>query len=217
MTIEEISADKVGWLLKYIYNGGWYIGSTIPHLQFINTITDLCPIEATGFSPSSFAALCEAYELGDYFQVPLLMTGVVSRLFEEFSGVIIDLQNRKRPFNYLDDFFEGVARAYANNNASFGPLRHAFVSFVRYSRYLALYEDFTARLEDEPVFAKDILVTLAKEMNDENSRLGPPCIFPSKCGICDRLVKKPLYFTRTSQADGYRWGSGVCCSCYTDQ
>ncbi|EMR63842.1 putative btb poz domain protein [Eutypa lata UCREL1] len=53
VTIEEITAEKVEWLLTFIYGG------------------DISFQDVTGFDSSIFVALCEAYELGDYFGISL--------------------------------------------------------------------------------------------------------------------------------------------------
>ncbi|RYO90126.1 hypothetical protein DL766_002476 [Monosporascus sp. MC13-8B] len=153
VTIEEIPADKVWWLLQFIYGGA-----------------ELSLKDAPGFN-SIFVAYCEAYELGDYFRLPLLTTGVAKALSEQPGPSTSDIQYTTDPFlggqltaEYTYAFFDGVARAYANNSPAFRPLQRAFVEHTLRQRHILLADpSFTECLEDEPCFAKDILLELLKE------------------------------------------------------
>ncbi|RYP85959.1 hypothetical protein DL770_004972 [Monosporascus sp. CRB-9-2] len=154
VTIEEISADKVWWLLEFIYSGA-----------------ELSLKDAPGFNSSIFVAYCEAYELGDYFRLPLLTTGVVTALSEQPGPSTSDLQYTTDLFptaqltpEYTYAFFDGVARAYANNSPAFRPLQRAFAVHTLRERHIVLADfGFTECLGDEPCFAKDVLLELLKE------------------------------------------------------
>lgn len=192
-------------------------------LAEIDIITDISFQDVTGFDSSIFVALCEAYELGDYFGLPLLTSGVVATLIEEFGSGLCSLQNKSwdRPQlltpEYVDDFFKGVARAYANNSPKFLPLQHGFVEFVRRSRYLALTDKaFTSRLKDESCFARDVLMIVVGETIDFSDRLVVPIVFPSVCKTCDRRKAPDRYFAETGLRDGRTWKEGICSSCYAD-
>lgn len=192
-------------------------------LAEIDIITDISFQDVTGFDSSIFVALCEAYELGDYFGLPLLTSGVEAALIEQFGSTLYYLQDKSwicpQPLTpeYVDDFFKGVARAYANNSPKFLPLQHGFVEFVRRSRYLVLTDKaFTSRLKDEICFAGDVLMIVVGEMNDFSGRLVMPRVFPSVCKTCDRRQAPGRYFAETGLRDGRSWKEGICSSCYAD-
>ncbi|RYP04818.1 hypothetical protein DL765_010047 [Monosporascus sp. GIB2] len=132
---------------------------------------------------SIFVAYCQAYELGDYFRLPLLTAGVAKALSEQPGPSSSDLQYTTDPLftgqltaEYTYAFFDGVARAYTNNSPAFRPLQRAFVEHTLRQRHILLADPcFTECLEDEPCFAKDVLLELLKERyGDSGSRLAMP-------------------------------------------
>ncbi|RYP04487.1 hypothetical protein DL764_004426 [Monosporascus ibericus] len=168
VTIEEIPADKVWWLLQFIYGGA-----------------ELSLKDAPGFNSSIFVAYCEAYELGDYFRLPLLTTGAVTALREHPGPSTSDFEYTTDPFpatllapEYTYAFLDGVTRAYANNSPAFRPLQQAFVMHTLCQRHILLADfGFTECLDDEPYFAKDILLEL---LNEQYGGRGSRLIMPEQ-------------------------------------
>ncbi|RYP42286.1 hypothetical protein DL768_010374 [Monosporascus sp. mg162] len=208
ITIEEIPADKVSWLLEFICGGA-----------------ELSLKDAPGFNSSIFVAYCEAYELGHYFRLPLLTTGVVTALSEQPGPSASDLQYTTDPFpkaqltaEYTCAFFHGVARAYANNSPAFRPLQRAFVVHTLRQRHIVLADPgFTGCLGDEPCFAKDILLGLLKEQyGGGGSRLTVPEQVPDTSrgdfgGLLPGWGSVPF----TTSENGAPWQAGLRSPCDT--
>ncbi|KAH6647140.1 hypothetical protein BKA67DRAFT_663484 [Truncatella angustata] len=174
VTISETPSVKIEWLLEYLYSDG--------------DISCFDALPPDGFDQNPLVATCEAYELGDFFDIGYLRSRAIEEVTIRLSPIsyvaplcvyeqVGSLQTYKLP-----DYFAGVQKAYSDALPQSDELRKPFLDVVRKSAYTVLRsEEFEAALEDVPAFQRAVVSAMCQDMRMYNEKLGVKGTIPPRC------------------------------------
>ncbi|ORY63340.1 uncharacterized protein BCR38DRAFT_516584 [Pseudomassariella vexata] len=205
VVIQETPVAKVEWLLKFIYGG------------------DLAVEKSTGFDSNVFVAFCEAYELGDFYDVPALRKSVIKKLKSALNLLIKPIQTEAHRYiphvafkvtfqHHYQGVLEGVSRAYKYDVPTLEPLQREFAGFVRRTGYAVLQDKrFRDYVASNPVFARDILMIISADIAFGAHPI--PIEFPT-CDKCKRGLFSLQHGAYLSRLEGnFQWKSATCSRC----